>query len=84
MKSEQALMVKLAEGQQSLKPALEKLVHSGVGGIEIPNEQFRSIEANLKRIAGELSKGRSETISEIRSEIRLLARTIAALAEGES
>ena len=84
MKSEQELILKLAEGQQSLKPALEKLVHSGVGGIEIPNEQFRSIEANLKRITEELSKGRSETISEIRSEIRLLARTIAALAEGES
>jgi len=84
MKAEQQLMLKLAEGQQSLKPVLEKLANGGVGGAEIPNDQFRSIDANLTRIAEELSEGRSETISEIRSEIRLLARTIAALAEGDS
>ena len=64
-------------------PVLEKLAHSDVGEVKLPNEQFRSIDANLTRITEELSKGRSETISEIRSEIRLLARTIAALAEDD-
>ena len=83
IKAEQQLILNLAEGQQELKPVLEKLAHSDVGVVKLPNEQFRSIDANLTRITEELSKGRSETISEIRSEIRLLARTIAALAEDD-
>jgi hypothetical protein len=85
MKTEQQLMLKLAEGQEALKPAFEKLANAeprgGGGGGGMTAEQFRSVEKTLGRIAEELSSGRAETISEIRSEIRLLARTIAALAD---
>jgi hypothetical protein len=42
---------------------------------------MRNVEQYLARLIEELSHGRQETIQEVRGEIRLLARTIAALAE---
>jgi len=80
IRAEQAILLKLAEGQMELKPVLAKLGETGRGG-GIPPEQFRNIEALIGRIAEELANGRVETVQEIRAEIRLLARTIAALAE---
>lgn len=88
MKGEQQLMLKLAEGQQELKPVLQKLANSDMaapaGGGAASGGDLKNMEATLTRIADELESGRAETISEIRSEIRLLARTIAALAEGDN
>lgn len=81
IRTEQALMLKLAEGQMELKPVLSKLSQVGSNGSLPQSEQFRAIEALVGRIAEELANGRVETVQEIRSEIRLLARTIAALAE---
>ena len=81
IRTEQALMLKLAEGQMELKPVLTKLSQVGSNGSMPHPEQFRAIEALVGRIAEELANGRVETVQEIRSEIRLLARTIAALAE---
>lgn len=85
MKAEQQLRLKLSEGQQALTPVLEKLSKTdlaapaaAVGG------DSKNMEMTLTRIAEELESGRAETISEIRSEIRLLARTIAALADGDN
>jgi len=80
MRAEQAILLKLAEGQMELKPVLARLSETGRGGGAQP-EQFRNIEALIGRIAEELANGRVETVQEIRAEIRLLARTIAALAE---
>jgi hypothetical protein len=84
MKAEQQLMLKLAEGQQALQPVLEKLAGGDALGGGMSSEQFRGIDTTLTRIANELSTGRAESVSEIRTEIRLLARTIAALAESEN
>ena len=84
MKVEQQLMLKLAEGQQALKPVLEKLAGGDALGGGMSGEQFRGIDTTLTRIANELLTGRAESVSEIRTEIRLLARTIAALAESEN
>jgi len=81
IRTEQALMLKLAEGQMELKPVLSKLSQVNSNGSMPQSEHFRSIEALIGRIAEELANGRVETVQEIRSEIRLLARTIAALAE---
>jgi hypothetical protein len=81
IRTEQALMLKLAEGQMELKPVLSKLSQVSSNGAVPQSEHFRSIEALIGRIAEELANGRVETVQEIRSEIRLLARTIAALAE---
>jgi hypothetical protein len=81
IRTEQALLLKLAEGQMELRPVLSKLSQASGNGAAAPSEHFRTLEALVGRIAEELANGRVETVQEIRSEIRLLARTIAALAE---
>ena len=64
-----------------LRPVLSKLSEARGNGSMQPTEHFRTLEALVGRIAEELANGRVETVQEIRVEIRLLARTIAALAE---
>ncbi len=81
IRTEQNLMLKLAEGQMELKPALLRLSEMGSAAQAPHPEHYRTLEALVGRIAEELANGRIETVQEIRSEIRLLARTIAALAE---
>lgn len=83
MATEQKLMMKVAESQSELTPILDKLTNTGVvsESDEITQAYLRNIETYLIRIHDEMGPGRTDTVQEIRSEIRLLARTIAALAE---
>jgi hypothetical protein len=81
IRAEQSVLLKLAEGQKELRPVLARLGEVRPGNGATDPEQFRNIEALIGRIAEELANGRVETVQEIRAEIRLLARTIAALAE---
>lgn len=83
MAAEQKLMLKLAENQTDLTPVLAKLADSEgrSASDETTQGHLRNIETYLGRIHDELGPGRKDTVQEIRSEIRLLARTIAALAE---
>lgn len=85
MKAEQQLMVKLAENQMHLKPVLDQLADSmKMGGFGIDDNtkaHIRSLDSQLGRIGEELTMGRQQSTQEIRSEIKLLARTIAAIAE---
>ena len=88
MKAEQALMIKIGENQLQLKPILENLSDSlrgpDSGGLdEASRSHLRSLDTQLVRIAEELTIGRQQSVSEIRNEIKLLSRTIAAIA-GES
>src|SRR3546814_19113822 len=80
MRTGQGLMLRLAENQMELKPILARLAESK-GGSEALVPQLRNIETYLSHMIEEMSTGRGEMIQEVRSEIRLLARTIAALAE---
>jgi hypothetical protein len=83
MKAEQTLLLRLAEGQMELKPVLSRLADNaaGRGQDEALRGHMRNIEMYLARMTEDLAQGRNQTIQEVRSEIRLLARTIAALAE---
>ena len=47
------------------------------GGITV------EVDSATERLVGELASGRDQTVQEIRAEIRLLARTIAAIAEDD-
>jgi hypothetical protein len=81
MRTEQALMAKLAEGHLQQKAILEKIADQGGsgGGLDdAAQSHLRNIDIYTKRISENLNSGREETITEIRQEIRLLARTIAA------
>jgi hypothetical protein len=86
MRTEQSLMLRLAEGQSELRPILARLVErlsqGAVPAIDEPTRaHIRNLEAHVARLLGELSSGREEIIRQVRSEIKLLARTIAAAAE---
>jgi len=81
MHTEQMLMQKLAEGQLTQKALLEKFVTSanaGGGMDDASKGHLRNIDAYAQRMVEEMQNGREDTISQIRQEIRLLARTIAA------
>lgn len=84
MKAEQTLLLRLAESQMELKPVLQRLADAS--SVRAPGQDearlhLRNIEVHLARIYEDVSQGRSAAVQEIRNEIRLIARTIAALAE---
>ena len=63
----------------------ERLLGKPAGGSEQDKGagiHMRNIETYLGRIHEEMGSGRADSVQEIRSEIRLLARTIAALTDG--
>jgi hypothetical protein len=83
MKTQQNLLLRLAENQMELKPVLTRLADGAAarGQDDALRGHMRNVEMYLARLAEDLTQGRAQTIQEVRSEIRLLARTIAALAE---
>jgi hypothetical protein len=85
MRTEQHLMVKIAENQAALQPVLTNLADllgRGAFGLDEQSRQhLRNLDLLANRMLDEAATGRQHTVSEIRSEIKLLARTIAALAE---
>src|ERR1700757_4431153 len=84
MKAGQVLMVRLAENQLELKPSLTRLADLAEGSLghdDVLRSHLRNIEAYLARLTEDVAQGRAESVQELRAEIRILARTIAALAE---
>ena len=85
MRTEQALMMQLAESQTELKNILARLAdrvgHSATGMDEATRTHIRNLDVYVARLLEELSAGRDDIIHQVRSEIKLLARTIAAIAE---
>jgi len=83
MHMEQTLMQKLAEGQLAQKAILEKLTNGASGGglDDTSKAHLRNLDLYTQKMLEETQRGREETVSEIRQEIRLLARTIAAMGE---
>jgi hypothetical protein len=84
MKAGQILMVRLAENQLELKPSLTRLADVAEGSLghdDVLRSHLRNIEAYIARLTEDVAQGRTESVQELRAEIRILARTIAALAE---
>ncbi len=87
MKAEQNLMVRLAESQMELAPVLtqidETLSKSAQGGVtgDAMSTHLRNIDVNLARLLEDTITGRAELVQEVRTEIRVLSRTLAAIAE---
>ncbi len=87
MKAEQNLMVRLAESQMELAPVLtridETLSKSAQGGVigDAMSTHLRNIDVNLARLLEDGTNGRTELVQEVRTEIRVLSRPLAAIAE---
>ena len=83
MKLEQSLMPKLAENQNELKQILSRLVEvqSDATGQDVSQKHIKNIDNLMRQLVEDSRRGRAESIQEIRSEIRLLARLIASATE---
>jgi hypothetical protein len=84
MRAEQQLLLKLGESQVEMKHLLARLADAAAGGFgmdESSRQHLRNIDVYLARLVDEASAGRTQAVAEIRSEIKVLTRTIAALAE---
>ncbi len=87
MRTEQQVMMRLAETQNEIRPVLQRLAdsmdarHDG-GMDEATRTHIRNLDVYVARLADDLMTGREELVQEMRSEIKLLARTIAAMSEG--
>lgn len=79
MKTEQSLMKSLAEQQLELRPILAALAQNkSQGGMDdATRTHIRNLDVYVGRMTQEMSSGRNELIQQVRSEIKLLARTIA-------
>lgn len=85
MHTQQQVMLKLAENQSSLLSGVHALAKAE-GGIDTETRSAlkalpRTIENGLAAVLDEMTRGRSELSRDVRSEIKVLARTIAAVAE---
>ena len=78
LRANQQLMLRIAEAQASLGPALQRL--SDHSADEAVRGALRNIELAVGRLGSELEQGRAQTTSELRNDIRVLTRTIAGLA----
>ena len=76
---------KLGEAQVDLRPLLSRLndvLKTGSFGIDEQSRlHLRSLDQHMGRLLEDISRGRQESVQDIRSEIKILTRTIAALAE---
>ena len=86
MRAEQQVLLKLAEGQIELRAVLAKMVD-----YQAPKAQpamddatrahIRNMDVAMTRMVEESQRGRDQAVRDIRSELKLLARTLAAIAE---
>jgi hypothetical protein len=87
MRSGQQLMVRIAETQAALGPALQRMAEQRSdqrdrgAGDDASRAHLRNIELYLQRLLAETEQGRAHGLGELRNDLRILTRTVAALAE---
>ena len=85
MRTNQQLMLRIAEAHAALAPALTRFAEARVeGGLdEAMRAHLRNIDLTLQRLLAETEHGRVQSTTDLRNDLRLLTRTVAALAESE-
>ena len=82
MRAEQNILINLAKNQNELKLVLEQLAENGRHSVNSMDEatqtHIRNLDVYVSRLLEDISSGRDDLIHQVRSEIKLLARTIAA------
>ena len=82
MRTSQQLMLRIAEGQAALGPAMQRLGEQRQQGFdETARAHLRNIELYLQRLLADAEQGRAQSTAELRNDLRILTRTVAALAE---
>ncbi len=86
LRANQQLMLRVAEGQAALGPALNRFAEARAapdphaGADEIMRAHLRNIELVLQRLLAETEQGRAQATADLRGDLRLLTRTVAGLA----
>ncbi|MGE0225384.1 MAG: flagellar motor protein MotA [Acetobacteraceae bacterium] len=80
MRANQQLMLRIAEAHASMTPVLHRLAEVQ-GGDELAHSHLRNIELYLQRLLAEAEQGRAQSTADLRNDLRILTRTVAALAE---
>jgi hypothetical protein len=80
MRANQQLMLRIGEMQAALAPALQRLGDMQ-GGDDVARAHLRNIEIYLQRLLADGEQGRAQSTAELRNDLRVLTRTVAALAE---
>jgi hypothetical protein len=77
LRANQHVMLRVADTQAAMMPVLNRLADpsgaEGGGG-----QELRAIERLLQRLLAETEQGRSQSTAELRNELRVLTRTVAA------
>jgi hypothetical protein len=84
MRTEQGVLLRLAETQSEVKNLIVRLGELGApsGGMDdTTRTHIRNLDLRLEHLLNDVASGREYAVQEIRGEIRLLTRTIAAMAE---
>lgn len=84
MRTNQQLMLRIAEAQVQLAPALQRLAdpHSaGIEHAEAMRVHLRNMDIALQRLLADMEQGRAQSTAELRNDLRVLTRTVAALAD---
>jgi len=84
MRTNQQLMLRLAEAQMQLTPAIQRLADPHTNNAEhteAMRAHLRNIDIVVQRLLAETEQGRQKSTAELRNDLRVLTRTIAALAE---
>ncbi len=84
MRLNQQLMQRLGENQAALTPVLRRMSEGREGqdlgdSARETREHMRNIERLLARVLHENEQGRTQTTAELRGDLRLLTRTLAAI-----
>ena len=82
LQSNQQLMEKLAANQAALGPVLVRLSEQKPSD-EVSRAHLRNIELLLSRMMTEAEQGRTQGLAELRSDFKVLMRTIAAIADDQ-
>jgi hypothetical protein len=82
MGAEMRLFESLAESQARLAPVLHRLADGSAGALdEASRAHLRNLDVGITRLAEDATAGRERLLRELRDELRLLCRTVAASTE---
>jgi methyl-accepting chemotaxis protein len=85
MRTSQHLMLRIAEAQAAIGPALQRLAEQRRDTVldDVARAHLRNIELYLQRLLADAEQGRAQSTAELRNDLRILTRTVAALAEDQ-
>ena len=84
MRTNQQLMLRVAEAQSAIGPTLQRISEQRYSqGDDVARAHLRNIELYLQRLLTDAEQGRAQSTAELRNDLRILTRTVAALADDQ-